>query len=152
MSGPRFTASLSRAGVNTAGVLYWQLRAGATQRLYIVELGISVNTPSSNAPNFRIARALTSLGTASTTAIGVSYDPTDASPSGTFESAWSVAPTLSTIYARQMGLAVTAGGGFIWTFYDSPFILSATNALQISNGNNTGGTLGNFSAYVVWDE
>ena len=49
--------------------------------------------------------------------------------------------------------AVTAGGGFIWTWpVDSPLILPVSAALQITNANASGATTGTFAAYVVWEE
>lgn len=150
----RYQAALSRAGINTAGPqLYWQLRSGASNRIRIVELGISVVVAPTTAPNFQISRATASLGTASTSLAGQPLDAADAAATGILESAWSGAPTINTTYHRMMGLAVTAGGGFIWTWpVDSPLILPVSAALQITNANASGATTGTFAAYVVWEE
>ena len=150
----RYQAALSRAGINTAGPqLYWQLRSGASNRLRIIELGISVAVAPTTAPNFQISRATSSLGTASTSLAGQPLDAADVAATGTFESAWSGAPTINTTYHRMMGLATTAGGGFIWAWpVDSPLILPASAALQITNANASGATTGTFAAYVVWEE
>lgn len=153
----RYQAALSRAGINTAGPqLYWQLRSNTTNRLRIIELGITVNTAPTTAPLFQISRATASLGTASTSLTGLALDSNDAAATGIFESAWSVAPTINTTYHRMMGLPVTAGNGFIWTWpVDSPLIIGdsgTAHALQISNANASGATTGNFAAYVVWEE
>lgn len=150
----RYQAALSRAGINTAGPqLYWQLRTGASNRIRILEVGISVSVAPSTAPNFQISRATASLGTASTSLAGQPLDAADVAATATLESAWSAAPTINTTYHRMMALAVTAGGGFIWTWpIDSPLVLPTSAALQISNANASGTTTGTFACYVVWEE
>lgn len=150
----RYQAALSRSGINTAGPqLYWQLRSGASARLRIIEIGISVVTAPTTAPLFQISRATASLGTASTSLAGQPLDAADVSAVGVFESAWSAAPTINTTYHRMLGLPVTAGGGFIWSWpVDSPLVLPASAALQITNANASGATTGTFAAYVVWEE
>lgn len=152
--GNRYQAALSRSGINTAGPqLYWQIRSNGTNRLRIIELGVSVVSAPTTAPNFQISRATASLGTASTSLAGQALDAADAAGTGILESAWSSAPTINTTYHRMMGLAVTAGGGFIWTWpVDSPLVLAVNNALQITNANASGATTGTFAAYVVWEE
>lgn len=149
----RYQAALSRAGINTAGPqLYWQLRSNASARLRIIELGISISVAPTTAPLFQISRATASLGTASTTLTGQALDAADVTATGIFESAWSAAPTINTTYHRMFGLPVTAGGGFIWAWpTDSPLILPASAALQITNANASGATTGTFAAYIVWE-
>ncbi len=153
----RFQAALSRAGINTAGPqLYWQLRSDGTRRLRIIELGISVASAPSTAPTFQLSRATANLGAASASQAGLPLDSSDNAGSGILESAWSSAPTINTTYHRMMSLAVTAGGGLIWTWpVDSPLIIggaAAAQALQISNANASGTTAGQFTCYVVWEE
>jgi hypothetical protein len=149
-----YQASLSKAGINTAGPqLYWQLRTGASNRARIFEVGISIGSAPTTAPVFQLSRATASLGTASTSQVGLPLDGADASGVSTLESAWSVAPTINTSYHRSLGLPVTAGGGFIWTWPESsPLVLGVSNALQITNANASGATTGTFYAYVVWEE
>jgi hypothetical protein len=150
----KYQAALSRAGINTAGPqLYWQLRAGASNRMRIAEIGVSVVSAPTTAPSFQISRATASLGTASTSQAGQTLDPSDVAATAVLESAWSAAPTINTTYHRIMALATTAGGGFIWTWDDSaPLIIPAGGALQITNANASGATTGTFAAYVVWEE
>lgn len=153
----RYQAALSRSGINTAGPqLYWQLRSNTANRLRVIEIGISVSVAPTTAPLFQISRATASLGTASTSQTGLALDSNDATATGIFESAWSGAPTINTTYHRMLGLPVTAGNGFIWTWpVDSPLIIGdsgTAHALQISNANASGATTGTFAAYVVWEE
>lgn len=153
----RYQAALSRSGINSAGPqLYWQLRSNGTVRLRVIEIGISISSAPTTAPNFQISRATTLLGTASTTLTGQQLDSSDGNATGIFESAWSAGPTINTTYHRMMALAVTAGGGFIWTWpVDSPLVIGGAgvaHALQISNANASGATTGTMVAYCVWEE
>jgi hypothetical protein len=149
-----YQASLSKAGINTAGPqLYWQLRTNATNRARIIEVGISIGVAPTTAPVFQLSRATASLGTASTSQAGQPLDAADPISTTTLESAWSGAPTINTTYVRSLGLPVTAGGGFIWTWPEaSPLILPVSGALQITNANASGATTGAFYAYCVWEE
>jgi hypothetical protein len=154
---PRYTAALSRAGINTAGPqLYFQLRSNGTRLLRVIEIGIAESVASTTAPLLQISRATSSLGTASTSLTGVAHDSIDATGTGILESAWSGAPTINTTYFRMMGLPVTAGSGFIWTFpLDAPLIVggaATAHALQVTNANASGATTGTYTCYMVWDE
>ena len=150
----RYMASNSKAGVNTAGTIMWQLRpTTAAQRLKVLEIGIGIAVAPSTAPSFQLVRT-TAVGTSTTTAAGQPYDPADAAAIGTLDSAWSANPTSSGTVMRQSGLAVTAGGQLFWTFYDVPLILAAstTAGLAIVNANASGATTGTMTCYCVWQE
>lgn len=154
---PRYTAALTRSGINSAGPqLYFQLRSNGTRLLRVIEIGVSIAVAPSTAPLLQISRATASLGTASTSATTVAHDSIDASGTGILESAWSAGPAINTTYLRMFGLPVTAGSAFGWTFpLDAPLIIGASgtaHALQITNANASGATTGTFAAYVVWDE
>lgn len=153
----RFEAALSRSGINTAGPqLYWQLRSTTAIRLRVLEIGIAIRSAPTTAPAFMLARATSSLGTANVSLAGQAMDAGDANGVGVFESGWSSGPGLNSTYRRMMGLPVTAGGGFIWSWpVDSPLIIGAAStphALQILNANASGATTGTFDAYAVWEE
>lgn len=151
----RYSAAGSRAGINTANSAYFQLRPTTTaERLYIVEIGINIAVAPTTAPALYLARS-TAVGTNTATAAGLPHEPGDVAAVGTLDSTWSAAPTFSTSDAlRRGGLAVTAGGMLIWTFYDAPIVLAADTAkgLVIANANASGATTGTFTAYMSWDE
>jgi hypothetical protein len=150
----RYQASNSKAGVNTAGTIMWQLRPTTTaQRMKVLEIGIGVASAPTTAPSFQLARS-TAIGTSTTTAAGQPYDQADTAALGTLDSAWSVNPTSAGVTLRQSGLAVTAGGQLFWTFYDVPLVMFAdtTDGLLIINANASGATLGTFTCYMVWQE
>ena len=151
----RYSAGGSRAGINTANSAYFQLRPTSTaERLYVVEVGINVAVAPTTAPNFHLSRS-TAVGTSTATLAGQPHEPGDVAAVGTLDSTWSSAPTFSTpAFLRMGGLAVTAGGMLIWTFYDAPIVLAADTAkgLVIANANASGATTGTFTAYMSWDE
>lgn len=151
----RYSAGGSRVGINTANSAYFQLRpTGTTQRCYVVEIGVNVAVAPTTAPALYVARS-TAVGTSSATLAGQPLEPNDAASIATFDTTWSVNPTFSTTnFLRYGGLAVTAGGMLIWTFYDKPIVLAASTSagLVIANANASGSTTGTFTAYMAWDE
>lgn len=150
----RYAASNSKAGVNTANTIMWQLRStAATTRIRLLEVGLGIKGAPTTAPAFQLRRT-TAVGTSSTTTAGTPHDPLDSAALGTFDSAWSVNPTLDTPAFRETVMAVTAGGQTFWTFYDEPLWIpaSTTAGLAIVNTVATGATLGTFVCYMVWEE
>lgn len=151
----RYSAGATKSGVNTANTGYFQLRPTSTaQRMYVVEVGVNVAVAPSTAPALYLSRS-TAVGTITTTLAGQPHDAAEVAAIGTFDSAFSGAPTFSTsLFMRFGGLAVTAGGMLIWTFYDAPIVLAADTAkgLVIANANASGATTGTFTAYMSWDE
>lgn len=151
---PRYEVGVSKAGVNTANTVMWQLRA-PSRRTRIYEIGIFVETAPTTAPQFVLARA-TAGGTSTTSTLGQARDTTDAASTSTLDSAWSSAPTFSTTgpFLRRMALPVTAGSGIIWTWPDQPLVITttATTYLVVANAAATGATLGQFSMYCCFDE
>lgn len=153
----RYGAGVSRAGINTANAAYFNLdNTGTSQRLRIVQIIVGVAVTPTNAPAFYLSRA-TVRGTQSSTLAGQALDPGDPASIGTMDVCGTGAsqPTFSTTNLLQTGgLAVTAGGVFIWTFYDAPLVVPATagNGLVIANVNASGATTGTFTASVLWEE
>lgn len=150
----RYSISNSRAGVNAANTIMWQLRAtGTTTRVRLLEIGLGVKGAPTTAPAFQLVRT-TAVGTSSTTTAGTPYDQNDSAAVGTLDSAWSANPTLGTGVLRESVMATTAGGQTFWTFYDQAIELpiSTTGGLAIVNTVATGTTVGTFVCYMVWEE
>lgn len=151
----RYGAGASRSGVNTANTPLFQFRpTGSGKRILIRELGIGISVAPTTAPLFGLSRS-TAVGTASTTLAGLPNDASAPAASATLDSAFSTAPTYSTTgFIRLGGLAVTAGGLLIWTFYDEPLVLADDTAkgYVLSDINPSGTTTGTFYAYASWDE
>lgn len=151
----RYSAAFSVAGVNTANTQAANLsNTATTDRLHVVEIGVGVAVAPTTAPSFYLSRA-SARGTQSTTLAGQAHDPADGTANGTLDTAWSVAPTFSTTNQfRRGGLAVTAGGLLIWTFYDEPIVIDRTAAsgLVLANALASGATTGTFAGYFCWEE
>ena len=151
----RYSAGGSRVGINTANSAYFQLRPTSTaEQLFVVEVGINISVAPTTAPALYLARS-SAVGTSSATLAGQPHDPNAGAAVGTFDTTWSSAPTFSTsAFLRFGGLAVTAGGMLIWTFYDAPLVLNASTSagLVIANANASGATTGTFTANMSWAE
>ena len=151
----RYGAAFSVAGVNTANTFTVNLtNTGTTERMKVMQIAVGISVAPTTAPSFYLSRA-TARGTNTTTLAGQPFDPSDSASSGTLDLTNSVAPTFSTsLKMAGGGLAVTAGGWWIWDFRDSPIIIPATAAsgLAIVNANASGATTGTFAGYVVWEE
>jgi hypothetical protein len=153
-----YQAGWSHAGVNTADTIYANLNnTASTARLRIKEIGVNISVAPTTAPLFYLVRT-TARGTQTTTLAGLPLDPSDPTPTGTLDSAWSVAATkagtIATASLAAGGLAVTAGGMLIWTFYEFPLTVTtgAGNGLALVNSLASGATTGTFNGYVKWDE
>jgi hypothetical protein len=150
----RYGAGASRAGINTANSAYFNLNGSTSERLLVRQVIVNIVSAPTNAPAFYLARA-TARGTQSTTLAGQPLDAADAAAFGALDSAWSVNPTFSTTnLIATGGLAVTAGGAFIWTFYDVPLVIPATAGagLVLANSVAVGTVTGTFAASFIWDE
>lgn len=151
----RYGAGASKAGVNTANTQYFSVRnTSTTTRIRVRQLVVAVAVAPTTAPAFYLSRT-TANGTETTSLAGQAFDPGEPTALGLFVSAWSGAPTFSTTAWHGNGaLAVTAGGAFIWTFYDEPLILAAatTAGIAIVNANASGATTGTFHGSALWDE
>lgn len=155
--GTRYSvAPAAKAGINAANSAMWELRAAATLRPRIIEVGIFVSVLPTAAPNFVIARS-TALGVTPTNIVGLPDDPGEPAPTAGFAAAWGTAPTFSTTgpWARSALLPLTIGAGVIWTFPQGlilPVGTGATSAIVIANLNASGATLGSFQMYMAWEE
>lgn len=152
MSGRYAVAPAAKAGINTANSAMWQIRAGASARLYLRELGVFVASAPTTAPVLVLGRA-SAVGTSSATVTPLPVDPNETASSTIVDTAWSVAPTFSTTgpWLRLAALPAAAGAGMIWTF-DQPIELNVSTGLVIANLNAAGATLGSFGFYASFDE
>lgn len=145
----------ARAGVNTANSVLFQLKAGAAGRCRINEIVWTVASAPTNAPQLLVARA-TAVGTSSTTVAGTPTDPADAASGGTFDSAWSSAPTFSTTgpFLFATTLPTTAGSIFYWSAADEQnhLVLASSAGIVFACANASGNTTGSHSIQVAWEE
>lgn len=152
----RYTVRGSKAGVNTANTVMWQLKSPSGNRPRLRELGIFVDVAPTTAPNFVLARS-TGLGTSSATLTADKEDTAAPAVGVVADSAWSAAPTFTTAgpFLRQATLQITAGSGIVWTFAQEALgglLMPVSAGLCIANTLASGATTGTFSFYAVWDE
>lgn len=147
----RYSVTSTKAGVNTANTVMWQLRAASTQRVQLLELGIAVSVAPTTNPQFRLNRP-TAIGTSTATVTPQAEDPANAAAVTLLDTTWSSAPTLAAIDLRSFPVPSSIGAGIVWTWYDQPFVIPQSGGLCIANGNATGATLGSFSVYAYFTE
>lgn len=92
----------------------WTLIAAATDRLYLMELGVWMAAATASVLGFGRPAA---VGITPTTPITLLAEDSGA-PAGTGQTAlaWSTLPTAPTNYNRRMNLPATIGAGIILTF------------------------------------
>lgn len=154
MSTTDYMLGLSKAGVNTANTVMWQVRA-PTRLTRIKTVGIFVEVAPTTAPQFVLARA-TAGGTSTTSTVGQLGNPIGIAATTTVDSAWSSAPTFTTSgpFLAKATLPVTAGSGVYFDIGEGIWCRNgtATDNLVIANAVATGATVGSFGLHVIWDE
>jgi hypothetical protein len=153
----RWGAGVSRSGINTADTAYFNLVGGTTDRLSIVEIVVNIAVAPTTAPALYLART-TARGTQASTLAGQPFDLADTGTTnaGTLDVTGTAGSQPTFTAANKIGvggLAVTAGGVFVWTFYDQPLVVPATAAagLAVCNANASGATTGTFLCSMFWD-
>lgn len=153
----KYGAGWSHAGVNTADKPMANLLGGTAQRLKVREIKVGISVAPTTAPLFYIVRT-SARGTQSTTLAGIAFEPSEVTATGTVDSAWSADPTKAgAIGAAAIdvgGLAVTAGGMIVWTFYDDPLIVDDVSGAGVAvyNANASGATTGTLFGSFIWEE
>lgn len=147
----RYSATNAKAGVNTANTIMWQLRGSASQRLHVLELGLSVEVAPTTGPAWRLNRP-TGVGATPTTVTPQPEDPDIVAAAGALDTAWGTLPTLGGTDLRRFATPNSIGSGIVWTWYDHPLVIPKSGGLCVVNGNATGTTLGTLSLYVLFGE
>lgn len=152
----RFGAGVERSGINTANTAYFNLLGGTGQRLLIRQVVVNIAVAPTTAPALYLTRT-TARGTQSSTLAGIALDGADVVQAGTLDvcGTGGSQPTFTNTARIATGaLAVTAGGAFVWTFYDVPLVVPATsaNGMAVCNANASGATTGTWHCSMLWDE
>lgn len=148
----RYEAASSKAGTNTANTILWAIRAGANRKVFLFELGLSVEVAPTTGPTFRLLRAAT-VGTASASVAFQEAEPTSSADAATavLETTWSAAPTLAAVDLRRLAAAAAIGPGPLWT-WDRGLLIPPGASLLIVNANATGATTGTLGIYAHIEE
>ncbi len=106
--------SLSQRTTNfTSAQASWELRTTATDRVVVLEIGITVNTAT--AQTLGLGRPAAQ----GVTPVNVIFQAEDfAAPASTTNASlsWGTSPTVPAQFFRRVSLPATAGAGIVWTF------------------------------------
>lgn len=153
----RYGAGISRSGINTADSAYFNLdQTGTSKRLRVRQVIVNIGVAPTTAPALYLTRA-TARGTQSSTLLGQAFDTNAPAAIGTLDVCGTGGSVPSFTAANKIGvggLAVTAGGTFVWSFFDDPIIVAATSGLGliVANANASGATTGTWYCSMFWDE
>lgn len=150
----RYSAEFgSIAGVNAVDAVLANLKAAASDRLFLRQAFFAIETAPSNAPAFGFKR-MNAVGTGTiTSAAGTAHDAGDGTASGVLETAWvTTRPTVTGNSFRRGFVPLTIGNGFLFDFRDAPLVVALSAGLCFVNRIASGATLGAFSGYAEWDE
>jgi hypothetical protein len=103
-------------GAGTIAVAQAELRAAATDAIYVYEVGVFLNAATAStiglgrpANNGSVAGGTPTLGQAN-----IQDDPV--AVGGVTTTGWTTAPTAPTVFLRRIGLPAAIGNGIIWTW------------------------------------
>lgn len=150
----RYSAEFgSIAGVNAVDAVLANLKAAASDRLFLRTAFFGIETAPTTPPAFGFKR-MNAVGTGTiTTATALAHDSNDGTPSGTLETAWATArPTVTGGSARRGFVPAAVGNGFLFDFRDAPLVVPLSGGLCLVNRIASGATLGAFSGFIEWDE
>jgi hypothetical protein len=152
---PLYSAAASMSGINTAGRAYFVLGAGATRRLRVTRIAITMPVASTTVPQFQICRVTVAGTTPGATLAPPALDPNDAATGASlFSGGYSSQPTVTTATPLEMAtLPLTAGAGWVWPFPVPIIVTNGTaNGLCIYNVAASGATTGTFVGEFTYEE
>lgn len=153
MSVAVYHAEFSSAGVNSADGVLFNLKAGAADRIKVLEVGFFIEVAPTNAPQFGLKRmSAVGTGTITTATIALS-DTGDGAAAGSLETAWATTrPTVTGGSYRRAMVPNAVGNGVIFDFRMAPILIPTSAGLCGVMRNASGATTGTLGGYVVWEE
>lgn len=134
-----------RTSSGTTGTAAWEIRAAATDRLFIVEIGVFL--AAATASTYGLGRPA-AIGVTPTSPVTVlAEDSANPTGTGTSALAWGTGPTVPTNFLRRISFPATIGSGVIWTF-PKGLVVPASGSIVLWNA----ATNGVVDAYAVIDE
>jgi hypothetical protein len=146
---PRFDAGTVSTGAGSTTLPVGALTAGASNDIYVVEIGVFNTTAT--AVSIAVRR-LTSAGTPGSTVTSIPEDPdVTASTAAAKDTYTSTGPTITAGNYRVARLGAAIGSGVIWTFNGKGLRIpkGTANGLCIIPNTGTGQIL---DWYISWDE
>lgn len=150
-----YQASFSLAGVNTVNSILAQLKAAASDRAKLLELGLSIVTAPTNAPEFSLER-MNAVGTGAITTQAIEKsDSADGTAACTLEIGWATTrPTRLATPApfRRWQMPLTVGQAYVIDLTNTPLIVPLSGGIMLNQITASGATLGQFNGWWKWDE
>lgn len=148
-----YSATWSIAGVNSTDQVLFNLKTTTTDRAYLREVGMFIETAPTNAPQYALKR-MNADGTGGTTnATAALHDPADGAASILLGTAWvTLRPTVTGGAFRRTSVPLAIGNGVIFDFTTRPIIVPVSAGLCGVILNASGATVGAHGGYVVWEE
>lgn len=130
-----------------AGAAFADLRAGASDRVRVLEIGLFHTAATASTPSLERS---TTLGTTSTTVVPQPGDPAEPACNAVVGTAWSAAPASTAVPMRRVGLPANIGAGIIWTFGYGDLLIPVNGSLVLMN--RAAGAAGICTGYITFDE
>lgn len=136
----------------TAGAPLVALRAPATERMALRELGVTLIAATSTRLGLRRATAVSI--TPSNTIAGQNKQPGAPASGSLLVSTWVTVPTVSANDMRRITLPAAIGAGFIWTWpADDPLIVGLGSAIaELCLCNLVAVAPSTFDYYAIWED
>lgn len=148
-----YQSTFTIAGVNAVDAVLFNLKAGAQDRVKLLEVGFFIETASTNAPQYGLKR-MNAVGTGAITTgtIGLA-DAAEGTSAASFETAWATTrPTVTGGAFRRAMVANTIGNGIIYDFTNRPIWVPLSGGICGVMLNAAGATLGVHGGYAVWED
>jgi len=144
----RYSAGTVSAGAGSTTLPVGGLTAGASNDIYVLEIG-AFNT-TATAVDVAVRR-MTAIGTPGATVTAIPWDPDTTAATGVPKDTWTVTGTFTAGNLRAARLGAAIGAGVIWTFSGSGLRIpkGTANGIVLIPSSGTGQVL---EWYVDWQE
>ena len=148
-----YSATFSIAGVNATNQVLFNLKAAASDRAFIREIGMFMEVAPTNAPQYSLMR-MNADGTGGTTnATAGLHDSADGAVTALLGTAWvTLRPTVTGGAFRRSMVPLAVGNGVIFDFTNRPLVVPVSAGLCGVILNASGATTGTHGGYVTWEE
>ncbi len=135
-----------RTSVATTGAACWELRAAASDRVRLLEIGITI--AAATASTFGLGRPAAIGVTPGGTATGLPEDVGDVAGTGVAATTWGTGPTTPAAFLRRVGFPASIGSGIGWEFGPIGIVIPAGGSLVLWNLS----AVSPADVYCVYDE
>lgn len=123
-------AMSQRTSNTTTANACWEIRTAATDRAYVMEIGITINAATASV--FGLGRPAAIGVTPTSPQTFIAEDPGAPASTVVAALAWATGPTVPANFFRRISLPATIGSGVIWTF-PRGLIIGISNSIILWN-------------------